>query len=154
MKKPVTSRYNTPPTIVVFRRFIDTGEAIALFPCVPEGEGRCSSFMHVGQHATADYDQTIAATVRATPLTDEDVRALCAELRSAPYNYHLKPERAEELVVEPGATAPMTDWALAAYVAERSVVATTAEKLWKTLTRAELVARYRALTRPQAVVES
>lgn len=150
MKKPANFPYNTKPTVVVFRRWRDSGEVVALFPCLPESQGRCSSFMHVGQHAAADYTGTLAATTPASAVTDADVRALAAELITAPYWYHLKPLLAEEFVVQPGARAPLTRWALCQYLAAHSVEPLTAEHYWDHFNNADLVERYHALLRDAA----
>ena len=82
---------NTAQAVVIFRRWKDTGEVIALFPHEKEGPAHCSSFMHIGQHGPASYNSVIKATVPASALTDQDVRDLAKELTSDPYNYHLKP---------------------------------------------------------------
>lgn len=150
MKKPANFPYNTKPTVVVFRRWRDSGDVVALFPCLPEPQGRCSSFMHVGQHAAADYAATLEATTQASPLTDADVRELAAELIAAPYYYHLKPLHAVDIVVPVGARAPLTAWQLCQYIAAHSVDESTAESVWGAYTNAELVARYLALTREEA----
>lgn len=105
---PKNFPYHTKPTIVVFRRWREGGEVVALFPFQPEAGGRCQSFMHVGQHAAADYARTLAATEPASAVESADVRELAAELIRAPYWYHLKPLHAEDIVMEPGATAPLT----------------------------------------------
>jgi hypothetical protein len=77
------------PTAVVFRTF-RTGnkETIALFPYEVECRNECASFMHVGQHSSADYHGVISTTRAAT--ADEEAR-LTAELTSEPYNYTLRP---------------------------------------------------------------
>ena len=88
---------NTPATVVVFRRWNDTGDVIALFPYEPENNGLCACFMHVGQHGQADFRAVVAASSPASALADEDVRDLAHELTHAPYSYHLKPLRAEDI---------------------------------------------------------
>lgn len=44
-------------TIVIFRRFKDTGEIIALFPEIPatSNPAHLDSYMHVGQHGAAHH---------------------------------------------------------------------------------------------------
>lgn len=70
-------------TIVIFRMF--GGDVIALFPGIPENTGFCSSYMHVGQHGSADYRAVIRTSRPATP---EEYNDLKKELESAPYNYN------------------------------------------------------------------
>ena len=74
-------------TTVIFRKWKDTGDIIALFPDIEERYGRCSSFMHVGQHAAADYVGVLHDTSLATPAEYADLRQ---ELESAPYLYSFK----------------------------------------------------------------
>jgi hypothetical protein len=54
---------------VVFRRWLDTGDLIALFPGQPaDYQGWfVDSFMHLGQHAAADYHGVVQATKPASP---------------------------------------------------------------------------------------
>lgn len=75
-----------PETVVVFRKWRDTGEVIALFPQIDGGRGLCSSFEHVGQHGGADYDGVIS---RTDPATEDEYADLKKELESEPYNYKL-----------------------------------------------------------------
>lgn len=78
-----------PVTVVVFRRWRDTKNVIALFPNEAwNAEGHCASYMSVGQHAGADYQGVIRATKPAF-MVDDDVAALYRELASAPYFYRL-----------------------------------------------------------------
>lgn len=147
---PKNFPYQTKPTIVVFRRWREGGEVVALFPYLPEVGGRCQSFMHVGQHAAADYALTIEATEPASAGESADVRALAAELIRAPYFYHLKPLRAEELVVEPGATAPLTGWQMCQFIAANSVDESTAESVWASHNPQQLVEAYTRLRRDPA----
>lgn len=72
-------------TRTILRRFParEGGELIALFPDIDEGVGRCSSYMHVGQHGPADRG-IVARTAPANP-ADPDAVALLAELRSIGY---------------------------------------------------------------------
>jgi hypothetical protein len=82
---------SAPLTVVVFRRWKDTGDVLALFPYDDEGNGKCSSYQHVGQHGAANYNLVIKATTAARAAKSQDVRDLANELTSAPHNYHLKP---------------------------------------------------------------
>ena len=62
--------------VVVFRRWRDTGDAVALFPEIPADiRGQyCSSYEHIGQHGAADYYGVIQDT---TPVGPRE----CASLR-------------------------------------------------------------------------
>ena len=76
-------------TAVVFRKW-KNGDIIALFPLENadlDNAGLCSSFEHVGQHGSADYNGVISRTRPATP-TEYDY--LKAELEDTPYNYKLR----------------------------------------------------------------
>lgn len=55
-------------TPVVFRKFKDNGDIIALFPSLPWGMdcAECASYMHIGQHGAADR-WLISITKPATP---------------------------------------------------------------------------------------
>lgn len=77
-----------PVTLVVFRRWRDTGDIIALFPEQPaDYQGRyCDAYEHVGQHGGAYYHGVIQ---RTTPVTDEEAAPLAWEL--AQIGYRLKP---------------------------------------------------------------
>jgi hypothetical protein len=76
-------------TAVMFRKFRD-GEIIALFPYLPAevGEpGKCTSFVHMGQHGAAHPAYVIGTTKPANP---GEYAALRRELESAPYHYRLR----------------------------------------------------------------
>lgn len=63
------SRTKTEWTRVVFRTFksgVSKGEVIALF-IDEEWKGLVASYMHIGQHSSADYNAIIGMTRRATP---------------------------------------------------------------------------------------
>jgi hypothetical protein len=75
---------------VVFRKWRDSGDIIALFPELPasiHGE-YCLSYERVGQHAAADYHGVICHTLPAAP---HEYAALTDEL--ARIGYRLKPQR-------------------------------------------------------------
>jgi len=80
----------TEPDIVVFRRWKDTGDVIALFPELPADLGGdcCDSYEHCGQHGGADFYHIIRQT---TPCSLDDAAALAAELRTI--GYRLRPVR-------------------------------------------------------------
>lgn len=68
---------------VVFRKWKD-GDVIALFPdIVNPCDGTVTSYMHIGQHGSADYTGIIAAT---NPASETDYRSLLHELRAIGYN--------------------------------------------------------------------
>ena len=71
-------------TKVIFRKFKDTGEVIALFPELPGTNDycTCSSYMHIGQHSSASVSLS-SVTVRAR---EEDYMPLKRELESLGYN--------------------------------------------------------------------
>jgi hypothetical protein len=74
--------------IVVFRRWRDTGDVIALFPELPADLSGdcCDAYEHVGQHGGADYHGVIQQT---TPCSLNDAAALAQELRTI--GYKLRP---------------------------------------------------------------
>ena len=71
-------------THVVFRKWKDNGDILALFPQLPADHSGyfCSSYMHVGQHGPADYDHCIRKT---KPCSDYEVQDLYRELVSLGY---------------------------------------------------------------------
>ena len=80
----------TPITLVVFRRWRDNGDIIALFPELPADiyGYYCDSYEHVGQHGGADYQGVIQATV---PVKPKDAADLAEELTRI--GYDLRPIR-------------------------------------------------------------
>jgi hypothetical protein len=72
------------PVRVIFRKWVDTGDVIALFPYdAYSPRGGCMSYMHVGQHGEADYNHCISATNPAKP---EEYEALAKELTGIGYD--------------------------------------------------------------------
>jgi hypothetical protein len=71
-------------TLVVIRRWRDTNDLIALFPGQPtDYQGWfVDSFMHVGQHAAADYHGVVQATL---PASQEEAGDLLRELERIGY---------------------------------------------------------------------
>lgn len=73
-----------PKTKVIFRKFKQGGDIIALFP---EQGNRANqmvgSYMHIGQHSDADYIGVIAAT---TPAKESEYAELLAELKQIGYD--------------------------------------------------------------------
>jgi len=83
--KNVVALADLETTHVVFRRWRDGGDIIALFPGIPTDiYGQfCEAYEHVGQHGGADYLGVIQAT---RPVSDEDAGSLAAELRQIGYS--------------------------------------------------------------------
>jgi hypothetical protein len=71
-------------TLVIFRRWRDSDEIIALFPeLLSDYQGRfCDAYEHVGQHGGADYFGVIATS---KPVTTEEAAALAEELTRIGY---------------------------------------------------------------------
>lgn len=85
-------------TLVVFRRWRDTGSIIALLPADPSDINGwyCLSYERIGQHSGADYQGVVHAT---RPATDEEAASLAEELTRIGYN--LQPiKRASQAVHE------------------------------------------------------
>lgn len=81
-------------TAVVFRKFKDTGDIIALFPysyfyILGIGD-TCESYMHVGQHSDANYSFVLAIT---KPAKESEYNALLRELESIGYNLQVIKKR-------------------------------------------------------------
>src|SRR3989304_3134321 len=83
-----TLEMTMPCDLVVFRRWNDTGDIIALFPeIVADIDGLyCLSYEHVGQHGAADYHGIIQHTL---PVTSKEYAGLAQELTQI--GYSLKP---------------------------------------------------------------
>lgn len=69
-------------TPVIFRRWNDTKDIIALFPTLEHSRDLIESYMHVGQHSGADYISVIQATVPALP---SEYEPLLRELKRIGY---------------------------------------------------------------------
>ena len=80
----------TEADVVVFRKWRDTGDVIALFPELPADlyGDYCDAYEHVGQHGGADYHGVVQNT---TPCSVGHAAALAAELRTI--GYVLRPVR-------------------------------------------------------------
>ena len=77
---------DTYKTEVIFRRFNQGKEVIALFPAeagsyVPE---TCQSYMHRGQHGSASV--ALSSTTKPASLNEQDVTELYRELEQRGYN--------------------------------------------------------------------
>ena len=70
-------------TRVIFRKYKDNGEIIALFPDIVPSFFKRMSYMHFGQHSEVDYDLCIKCTKLAT---EEEYAPLLAELKSIGYD--------------------------------------------------------------------
>lgn len=75
---------STPITLVVFRRWRDNGDIIALFPELPaDCQGYfCDAYEHVGQHGGAGFHGVVQAT---KPVSVEDAADLIQELERIGY---------------------------------------------------------------------
>lgn len=78
-------------TKVVFRvwKWKNESGVIALFPELPTDPygWYCESYMHVGQHAGADYERVIE---RTRPATEEEYADLMRELEDIGYNLEVR----------------------------------------------------------------
>jgi hypothetical protein len=75
-----------PPVVVIFRKWKEDGEILALFPTEIAHDHYCTVYAHVGQHSAGDYHACIALS---TPATPAEYASLKRELESEPYNYNL-----------------------------------------------------------------
>jgi hypothetical protein len=64
---------------VIFRKWRDTGEVIAFFPDQKEGQ-YIGSYMHVGQHSSAQYPN-----LGTIPVKPSEYAGLLSELQSIGY---------------------------------------------------------------------
>ena len=69
-------------TVVIFRKFKDTEDVIAIFPYEVERTGEVMSYMHLGQHSGA----SIQLTDKTSPATPEEYNDLLKELEGIGYN--------------------------------------------------------------------
>lgn len=73
------------PETVILRQWKESGDVIALWPFMPEGNGLVNSYEHVGQHGAADYNGVIAQTRPADP---RDPRTIALENELEWIGYH------------------------------------------------------------------
>lgn len=75
-------------TVVIFRRWKDTGDLIALFPAIPSDVYGyfCEAYEHVGQHGGADYHGVVQNT---RPVNNQEAQPLAEELTRI--GYRLRP---------------------------------------------------------------
>ena len=80
----LSSNEKEPPQKVVFRVYRQ-GEVIALLPELPgdAAPDSCVSYLHVGQHGSADYEFVISIT---SPATEKQYRSLKAEMEALGYS--------------------------------------------------------------------
>lgn len=83
-------KHDTEKTLVKFVIF--KGELIALFPKIPENNGRILSYQRIGQHGPAD--KSLLRCKKATP---EQYNPLKKELESIGYNLEIKPSYTHKL---------------------------------------------------------
>ena len=70
-------------TKVVFRMFNE--EVIAIFPTIPADLQRnCLSYLHIGQHGSADYEYVIDSSRQATSNEYADLKAELEEIGYSP----------------------------------------------------------------------
>jgi len=87
------SKAINPVTEVIFRKFSkkEGGQILALFPYDTEGRyGQCNSYMHIGQHGTADYSGMMQSTKPATPAEYADLKAELENYGPEEAHYNLK----------------------------------------------------------------
>jgi len=73
-------------TVVIFRKYEDN-EVIALFPYDKETNDCCNSYMHLGQHANANYIGVISQT---KPANESEYKDLFNELENIGYNLKIQ----------------------------------------------------------------
>jgi hypothetical protein len=81
-------------TIVVFRRWRNGGDIIALFPGIESSGYDCESYQHVGQHGGADFTGVIQVT---NPARSEEYADLKRELEQIGYNLEVRKRGASSL---------------------------------------------------------
>lgn len=71
--------------VVVFRRWRDSGDVIALFPEIPADlyDDLCEAYEHIGQHGGANYWSVIQQTL---PVKLHEAEDLADELEVIGYN--------------------------------------------------------------------
>jgi len=75
---------DTEITKVVFRKFKENNQIIALFPTLTDKRKyTVESYMHVGQHSDADYNHCIKITKQCT---ESEYKDLYNELTNIGYN--------------------------------------------------------------------
>lgn len=79
--KKLNPNQDVQQTVVVFRVFKDSGNVLALFPHDQGNDepGSCSSYMHIGQHSSANYRHCLDIT---RPAKTEEYESLRKELEN------------------------------------------------------------------------
>ena len=72
-----------PVTPVIFRRYRDDNEIVAVFPTIDGGGGRIMSYVHMGQHGAGRYSAIIDQTRPAKPA---EYASLLKELKQIGYD--------------------------------------------------------------------
>ena len=71
-------------TKVIFRKFVKDGQIIALFPeIIGNSRYECCSYMHIGQHCSANYALVVFNT---KPAKKEEYAPLLEELKQIGYD--------------------------------------------------------------------
>lgn len=77
------SKKEVMETKVIFRKWKDSGEIIAIFPeSIDKRTLNVSSYEHIGQHADIDYNSIISSTIIAK---EEEYKYLLSELKHIGY---------------------------------------------------------------------
>ena len=77
----------------VLFRMDKEGDVFALFPEIPGASGLCTSYQHVGQHGSADYNWCID---QSRPATESEYLDLYNDLKEIGYDlkvYSRRPSR-------------------------------------------------------------
>ncbi len=73
--------------LVIFRKWKDDGEILALFPEMLENDGLVNCYAHIGQHGAADYHYCLTQSGPATP---EEYTDLQQELENIGYDLKIR----------------------------------------------------------------
>ena len=74
-------------TVVIFRKWKGDKQIFALFPYNYEGQYRCLSYQHIGQHDSDDYNHCIN---QSRPVNETEYTDLKKELENIGYNLEIK----------------------------------------------------------------
>lgn len=88
LRDKINSLIESMKTKVIFRKFIGCNSVIAIFPEIPHDRNgwACSSYMHVGQHGSADPHGIMQNTKLAAP---EEYEPLKKELEKIGYTLEI-----------------------------------------------------------------
>lgn len=102
--------------VVVFRKFLNTNEVIALFPNMEwSQDGSITSYMHVGQHSGAHYNHVIKGS---KPVSAAECRPLLDELTNLVGYKNLKVVKHADLKSDEMSLIERIDELFAEYVAD------------------------------------